>query len=222
MRDKPALIKLLMGVVSVVTPFMILMISIRFLIMPSYARFAYRLPDFPDDPYGFSSEERLRWSEPSISFLVNTEDLSYLADLRFEDGEPIFNVQELRHMEDVKVVVTGMRVAMVIVMVAVLVIALVALRSGHRPVLIKAFYWGGWATIGLVVAILLFVALNFNSLYTWFHQIFFESGTWQFHPSETLIRLFPMRFWSDAFILVGVQSLLYGGLLVLATRRELP
>jgi hypothetical protein len=70
---------------------MILMISIRLMIMPSYARqFAYRLPGFPDDPYGFSSEERLRWSEPSIKYLVNSEDISYLADLRFENGEPIF------------------------------------------------------------------------------------------------------------------------------------
>jgi hypothetical protein len=29
-----------------------------------------------------------------------------------------------------------------------------------------------------------------------------------------------MRFWQDAFVLVGVQSLLYGGLLVLATRKN--
>lgn len=220
MKDKPILIKILLGVVSAVIPFILLMISIRLLIMPSYVQFAYRLPNFPDDPYGFSSEERLTWSKPSISYLVNSEDTSYLADLRFEGGEPVFNARELSHMDDVKAVVTGMRVALVILLLAVVIIALVTVRGGHKHLLFNAFHWGGWATIGLVVAILLFVALNFNSLFNWFHQIFFESGTWQFHPSDTLIRLFPMRFWSDAFILVGVQSLLYSGLLVLATRKR--
>ncbi|MEJ2126169.1 MAG: hypothetical protein P8X84_01420 [Candidatus Bathyarchaeota archaeon] len=28
----------------------------------------------------------------------------------------------------------------------------------------------------------------------WFHQLFFTSGTWTFYTSDTLIRLFPMRF----------------------------
>jgi len=220
MKEKQTVIKVLLGLVTVVTPLVILMIAIRLLLMPSYARFAYRLPGFPEDPYGFSAQDRLQWSEPSILYLVNSEEISYLSDLRFDNGEPIYNASELSHMVDVKNVVTGMRIALVSLTLAVLVIALVAVRQGYKPLLIRAFNWGGWATMGLIVAILLFVALNFNSLFTWFHKIFFESGTWQFHPSDTLIRLFPMRFWQDAFVLVGVQSLLYGGLLVLATRKN--
>lgn len=220
MKDKPLFIKGLMVFVTVVIPFVVLMISIRLIIMPSYARFAYRLPDFPKDPYGFSAEDRLLWSEPSIKYLVNNEDISYLSDLKFEDDEPVFNEREMSHMEDVKAVVTGMRVALSTLAAFVLLATMVASHSGNMTTLIKGLHRGGWATIGLVFAILLFVALNFNSLFTWFHQIFFESGTWQFHPSDTLIRLFPMRFWSDAFIFVGVQSLLYGGVLVLMTRKR--
>lgn len=220
MNQRNSLIKLVLLVVTIVTPFVILMISIRLLIMPSFARFAYRLPNFPADPYGFTEEDRLQWSEPSIVYLVNQEDISYLSDLSFDDGEPIFNERELEHMEDVKDVVTGMRVALVVLLVLLLVISFVLIRSDRRLLLIKAINQGGWATIGLIVAILLFVALNFDNLFTWFHQIFFESGSWQFHPSDTLIRLFPMRFWRDAFIFVGLQSLLYSGLLILVTRKR--
>jgi hypothetical protein len=90
--------------------------------MPAYARFAYSLPQFPDDPFGFSLSDRLRWSEPSIKYLVNNEDITYLADLTFDDGEPIFNERELEHMEDVKVVVTGMRIALLVSIVVLLII----------------------------------------------------------------------------------------------------
>jgi hypothetical protein len=36
-----------------------------------------------------------------------------------------------------------------------------------------------------------------------FHQVFFESSTWTFLWSDSLIRLFPLTFWEDSFIFVG-------------------
>ena len=220
MKKHNFLIRTFTVIVMVLTPLVILMIAIRLLIMPSFARMAYRLPGFPADPYGFTQEDRMRWSEPSINYLVNAEDISYLSSLAFENGDPIFNERELSHMEDVKAVVTGMRVALAIGMLILLAFSIFAARGRWQPLLNKAFNWGGWALIGLIAAILLFVALSFNSLFTWFHQIFFESGTWQFHPSDTLIRLFPMRFWQDAFIFVGLLSIVFGLVVILITRQH--
>lgn len=214
MKTNSTLIKVLSGIVTALVPFVILMVSIRLLITPMFPRVAYRLPGFPEDPYGFSTQDRLHWSEPSIKYLVNAADISYLSALTFEDDTPIFNARELSHMEDVKAVVTGMRIALTALMLSLAVISVVAVRGNWKPSLIKALNRGGWALLGLIGAILLFVALNFNQLFTWFHQIFFESGTWQFHPSDTLIRLFPMRFWRDAFIFVGSLSTLFGVVLI--------
>jgi integral membrane protein (TIGR01906 family) len=221
MKQHQFLTRLFSLIVTVLTPLVILMIAIRLLITPTFARIAYQMPGFPADPYGFTEEDRLIWSEPAIIYLVNTEDIAYLSNLTFENGEPIFNEQELSHMEDVKAVVTGMRVGLAIGMLILLAISILAARGRWQPLLNKAFNRGGWAVIGLIAAILMFVALNFNSLFTWFHQIFFESGTWQFHPSETLIRLFPMRFWQDAFIFVGLLSIVFGVIMILLTRNRL-
>ena len=66
---------------------------------------------------------------------------------------------------------------------------------------------GGWLTVGLIVALLVYLVLNFNSLFVLFHRVFFEGDTWLFEYSDTLIRLFPVVFWRDAFIWVGVLSL---------------
>ena len=58
----------------------------------------------------------------------------------------------------------------------------------------------------LLVGILAFVALSFRVLFVAFHGVFFEDGTWMFLWSDTLIRLFPERFWRDIFIYLGVLS----------------
>lgn len=201
-------------VVTILTPVVVLMVSIRILITPVFAQIEYHMPGFPEDPYGFSLEDRLRWSEPSINYLVNSEEIDYLAALTFDDGEPIFNASELSHMADVKAVVLGMRIALAVLVVLLLVVIILAVRGGWREQLLFAFRRGGWGVVGLIATILIFVALNFNQLFTWFHQLFFKSGTWQFYTSDTLIRLFPMRFWQDAFIYVGVLSLIFGLLLI--------
>ena len=79
---------------------------------------------------------------------------------------------------------------------------------------------GGWLTVGLIVAILMGVALSFNSLFTEFHRIFFTGDTWIFLYSDTLIRLFPIRFWQDGFILMGCFSLVSGVALGLIFSRK--
>jgi uncharacterized membrane protein len=53
-----------------------------------------------------------------------------------------------------------------------------------------------------------------------FHNVFFEPGTWKFLFSDTLIRLFPQRFWQDLFLIVGGLSLVGGLALGIGLRRK--
>jgi hypothetical protein len=46
-----------------------------------------------------------------LDYLVNDADISFLSDLEFEDGTPIYNQRELEHMHDVKVLVQQMLAA---------------------------------------------------------------------------------------------------------------
>ncbi len=201
-------------------PFIILMLSVRILITPLFAQIEYRMPGFPEDPYGFSLEDRLRWARPSISYLVNAEDITYLENLDFEDGEPIYNPRELSHMADVKGVVTGVRIALAALMVLFLVLGIFAENRGLKDPLLLGCEWGGWIIIGFIVSILIFLLFSFDVLFTRFHKLFFESGTWKFYTSDTLIRLFPMRFWRDAFIFVGVLNLIISTIVIFFSRRQ--
>jgi uncharacterized membrane protein len=63
--------------------------------------------------------------------------------------------------------------------------------------------------------------LAFHVIFVAFHNVFFQAGTWQFLFSDTLIRLFPERFWQDTFIALGVLAG-GGGLLVGLLVRDKP
>jgi uncharacterized membrane protein len=50
----------------------------------------------------------------------------------------------------------------------------------------------------------------FWNFFSAFHSLFFEGDSWIFLYSDTLIRLFPIRFWQDAFLWGAVIALAGG------------
>jgi integral membrane protein (TIGR01906 family) len=79
---------------------------------------------------------------------------------------------------------------------------------------------GGNLTIGFIFSILFYLVLNFNQLFTQFHQLFFQGDSWLFLMSDNLIRLFPIRFWRDIFIFIGGLSILMGDLFVFLSKKH--
>lgn len=207
--------KILSWMITILIPLTLLFTSIRILITPLFAQLEYVMPGFPDDPYGFSQEDRLRWSKPSIQYLVNSEDINFLRDLKFQNGESIYNDRELSHMEDVKTLVRWMIKVWLFFMAFILLAILWLEYLGDRKSIRLGFYRGGWGAIGLIILILLMVFIDFDQLFSSFHALFFEGDTWLFYESDTLIRLFPIRFWQDAFIFVGLFTLVTGIIFIL-------
>jgi integral membrane protein (TIGR01906 family) len=207
--------------ISLLTPLALIGLALRVLLTPVYYTVEYNMPYFPADGYGFTKEDRLKWAKPSVEYLVNSADISYLGDLQFDDGTPIYNERELSHMHDVKNVVQGSLKAWYVANVILLVLAVIAQRGGWMPTYLASLRRGGWWMIWLALT-LAFIAgagilLNpdiFWSFFAWFHSLFFEGDTWLFYYSDTLIRLFPIRFWQDAVIAMAVIAL--GGGLGLA------
>jgi uncharacterized membrane protein len=74
--------------------------------------------------------------------------------------------------------------------------------------------------IGLIVAVGMTASPDlFWDFFTLFHALFFEGDSWLFLNSDTLIRLFPIRFWQDAFLLGALIALGGGFALAMAPRQ---
>jgi integral membrane protein (TIGR01906 family) len=212
--------RILSWLVTLLVPVALVMAAVRILISPAYLVFEYNTPAFPADPFGFTKEDRLHWSKIAVQYLLNSADISFLGDLRFPAGQEappvscfymsdctrLFNERELKHMLDVKNLVQA---ALKIWYGSLILLAGLGLwawfgkwfadyRRGLRR--------GGWLTVVLLVAIVLFVIISFGVIFVWFHEIFFTAGSWTFYFSDTLIRLFPERFWRDTFLAVGLLA----------------
>ncbi len=210
----PILRRIFMIAIAAAVPFFLIMTAIRILFTPVYMQLEYRAPGFPPDSYGFTLEDRLHWSRVSLEYLTTSESISYLADQRLPGGEPLYNERELSHMVDVKRLVQQMIAAWWILLVALAGLGIWAWRGRWLVDFTRALANGGKLTLGMIALILVAVVISFSSLFTAFHRLFFTGDTWLFYYSDSLIRLFPLRFWQDGFIMMGVFTIL-GALLLI-------
>lgn len=203
-RRLPAAIYWLLVLVVVVA---LPLTATRLLLTHAFVWIEYHTPDFPDDSYGFTQEERLRYAPLALDFLLNDEDISFLADQTFEDGTPLYNARELSHMQDVKELAqAGLRVwygGLLLLAAAGFWAWRVEALSSYRA----ALHRGGRITMYLIMILVVLITVSFTQIFVGFHRIFFEGDTWLFLFSDTLIRLFPIRFWRDTFVALGLLTL---------------
>lgn len=199
--------------VALVVPVALVLSVVRLMLTPAFLRFEYSLPNFPPDTFGFSQQDRLYWAQFAVDYLLNSADIDYLGDLRFENGQPLYNQRELSHMVDVKVTLSAALKFWYASLLLLVGLGLGAGWAGWRESYLLGVRRGSWITVLLLATIILLVFLSFGVLFVAFHNVFFQPGTWTFLFSDTLIRLFPERLWQDVFIYVGVLSV--GGALLL-------
>lgn len=171
--------------------------------------------DFPTRGRAFTTEERTRLAEVCVDYLAPGAPIALLADLRLPDGDPAFNERELSHMEDVQVAFTQMTIIAAIgALVWIGGFVALAIPPRTRKFAATALLISGLFTLGLLVVIGVVMVVSWDKFFAAFHALFFESGTWYFDYSDTLIRLFPIRFWMDvaivAVVLLVVEAVLIG------------
>ena len=215
----PFWVRLATGLLAVVVPLALLLTNVRLLLTPAYVQLAYRLPAFPEDRYGLTQADRVGQANTALAYLLNDAGPEFLGDLKFEDGTPVYNERELRHMVDVKrLVQAAIRVWIGSLAVAVaLGIALWRLRGGGT--FARGLHSGSKLTLWVMGILGVGLLVTFSTVFVGFHRIFFEGDTWLFLYTDTLIRLFPERFWQDAFIILAGSTLAEAVALLLVTRR---
>lgn len=196
-------IKISLLIITLLTPFLIVTTAMRIALSPIFYTAEYNLSNFPEDSYGFSKQDRLKWADLSIKYLLGSVSDDEFSGLQFSDGTSLFNEREISHMIDVR----DLTVKMLVIWRIIVAIFLAAIYLGWKYNWLRAIFIalgnGAKITIATILTILVFVLIDFNQLFTLFHQIFFKGDSWLFYLSDTLIRLFPIKFWQDLFIFIG-------------------
>lgn len=182
----------------------------------------YRMPGFPQDRFGFSTQDRIFWSQVDVEYLLGDYDITYFDDYKLADGSPMHNERELRHMQDVYDLI---QVVWAVLgwgsVVAVIGLVLIGWR-GSLDLLGDTLMTTARWTLILMLVIGVALVVGFGAFFVGFHRVFFEGDTWLFAYSDTFIRLYPERFWRDTFALVVGVSLLEAGVLYVLGRFVLP
>ncbi|HUG29005.1 MAG TPA: DUF1461 domain-containing protein [Candidatus Limnocylindria bacterium] len=123
-------------------------------------------------------------------------------------GGYVLTAAEQAHMRDVRGVFTGFWL-----LVAAGVIGLALAFRRARGTEARAAVWrsvaSGARALAIGIAVVgAFAVLAFEAAFEVFHRLFFSSGTYTFNPAtDRLVQLFPMQFWSEISIAVGVVVL---------------
>jgi integral membrane protein (TIGR01906 family) len=202
-------IKALKGFLMVLIPIVIILGAVRLVATKPYLSFEYSKPDFPEDFLGFDWTQRLTHASDNLKYVTEEQSLENLAGQKHEDAQ-LYNDRELKHMQDVQNIYRMVWQAAWVL--AVLSVLALSWRKENRPNVAAALRTGGALTVGLVMMIGLTAIIAWQIWFIAFHQIFFQAGSWTFDFSNTLIRLFPEKFWYDALLTISSLSVIAGSL----------
>ncbi len=188
-------------------PLLVLLAWVRIMLLPTFVAWEYRRPGFPADPFGFTTEERIRWANISRQYLLSNAGEDFFAAYHLADGSPLYNEREVQHMVDVHVIVQKAMVIFTVLSILYLAGGAFFFRK-DRELLRRTLVTAGIGTFGFLILILITVALAWDWAFVGFHRVFFSGETWLFPYSDTLIRLFPVAFWQDGFATAVIGMLL--------------
>lgn len=201
--------KILKTLIILLLPLLILLGTVRLLATDQYLAFEYGKASFPLDAFGFTNRQRFILASTNIHYVsahLPNDELSK----QVLNGSPVYNPREVSHMADVQAVFQSVLRVWQAAFILCLLFGSILLRNGKRTALASAIQSGGILTSGLVLSIALLALFSWQVWFDLFHRFFFKDGSWLFNYSDTLIRLFPLKFWSDATFAITTLSLIGG------------
>lgn len=202
---------------------MIIVNAFRLVATETFVRYEYRHADFLADS-GISLSDRRALALTGLTAIrPRTAGIRLLDEATLPDGSAAFNTRELAHMTDVRTLygrALWLQLALAIVFGATF---LGLIRTRHRGVLARGLLFGSLGTLAVTLAVIPLVLLGFDRFFEDFHGVFFEGDTWRFARGDTLLRIYPERFWVDTSRTIAaavvLQALLLAPLAWLWNRR---
>ena len=205
--------RILRTLLVLLIPILLVLGSARLLATDSYLAFEYGKASFPPDSYGFTQQQRFDLASSNIHYVR-----AHLADNALSNetlnGAPVYNEREVKHMADVQRVFQAVLSVWRGAAVLFLFLGFILWQNRERMAFTSAIRSGGLLSAGIILTIALMALFAWQTWFELFHRFFFVPGSWLFSYTDTLIRLFPIKFWFDATLTISLFSFAGGLLLV--------
>lgn len=101
----------------------------------------------------------------------------------------------ISHLDDVNdVVKTAAAILAAVAVAAAILVVIVAVKLGRNS-LSRVLRGSALAVLAAFCALAVWVAIDFDGFFTFFHSLFFAEGTWLFSYDSLLITMYPPEFW---------------------------
>ncbi len=199
---------------------MLFIVSLPLFLITSTVRLAFNSPALYE--FGFErqnvsrrtglSDTQLTDAAKQIRNYFNSDE--ELLRLRIEFGDEtreLFGSRETQHMSDVKDLVGGvyrLQEGTFLYMLLFVTLGFLVQGSQFAGRLRRLLVYGSAGTVAVVGAIGLVSLVAFGPLFRLFHELSFTNDLWMLDPvTSYLVQLFPLGFWLESTLLIGVASI---------------
>lgn len=188
----------LVVLIALVVPPILVVNGFRLLATDTFVRWELGRDGFPQDRYGFTDGQREALALTGLeSIRPGSAGIALLERATLPDGSPAFDERELSHMDDVRTLFGAVLRGQLVAVLVIAVLALGLARTRLRAVVPRGLLAGALFTLAVAVLAVPVILLGFEGFFTRFHEVFFSGDSWRFSNTDTLIRLYPDRFWQD-------------------------
>lgn len=186
-------------VLIVALPLLLIGNAVWLLLNSLFIEFQYALPGFPVDPEGVQDPKRTDLAKTGIRAIrPGSEGIVLLEEARLANGRQAFEPREIRHMADVRGLISALLIAWGLALACAVAAGLALRRLAAPGAVGRALSRGALLTVVSMALLGILMAITFETFFDAFHGVFFAEGTWQFKDRFTLRQLYPDAFWGIA------------------------
>ncbi len=153
---------------------------------------------------GMSHSDLMKATETLIDYIKGGRDnMDVTATINGIQRE-VFNEQEKAHMVDVVTLFGGWNIYKTVCLIACTLIfsaAIFTVRENRLKFFARRYLEGAAIFFVILIASGIWALIDFNSLWTNFHLLFFRNDLWLLDPNTSvMINMFPERFFNDMVV----------------------
>ncbi|WP_162265486.1 TIGR01906 family membrane protein [Abyssisolibacter fermentans] len=153
---------------------------------------------------GIHEKELMLVTAQMLNYLVEKQDnIDFKVNI---DGnmKTMFNQKEQIHLSDVRQLVKkGLTIRKLLLLVALTSI-IYLVKVNKKGILKIIIFSEGWLFL-LLITLTIFITLDFNKWFTYFHLILFDNDLWLLDvKTDILINMYPLEFFESLAIKIGL------------------